>query len=116
MGIQAMKKQKKSFTLLSTIVLILLLSLIVVKIYETKNISSQNALNQYDYIQAKNHLKFLEEYIKSLQSLETIDKIEIENNNFEIKALIKKENEKYIAYLSVKALKNDVRVYKKIEI
>lgn len=81
---------KKSFTLFSTLILILLFSLLTVKIFETKNITSINILNQYNYIQAKNHLKFLEEYIKSMESLEMVDKIQIKNDNFEILALIKK--------------------------
>ncbi|WP_044415894.1 hypothetical protein [Halarcobacter anaerophilus] len=107
---------KKSFTLFSTLILILLFSLLAVKIFETKNITSINILKQYNYIQAKNHLEFLEEYIKSLESLEMINKIQIKNDNFEILALIKKEDDKFTAFLNVKALNYKVRVFKKIEL
>lgn len=106
---------KKSFTLFSTLILVFLFSLVCIKIYELKSISSINIINQYKYIQAKNHLNFLEEYINTLNDFETLKKIQIKNEKFDILALIHKQSNKtYEIELIVKALNFNVRVYKKI--
>lgn len=108
---------KKSFVLFSTIVLIFIFSIIAVNLYELKSISSINIQNQYKYIQSKNHIEFLEEYIRSLNILENIEDIKIDNDKYEIKAIIKKiEDSKYEVELSVKAINYNVRVYKLITI
>lgn len=105
---------KKSFTLFSTLVLVFIFSIIAVNLYEIKSISSINIQNQYKYIQAKNHLLFLEEYLKNLESLDSLEKVQIENEKFEIIALIEKiEEEKYEIEMWVKAIDFNVRVYKK---
>ena len=107
---------KKSFTLFSTLILIFIFSLLAIKIYEVKSISSINITNQYRYIQAKNHLIFLEEYIHSIDDLKTLDKIQIENLKFDIFALIKKIDVKYEIELIVKAIDSDIRLHKSIEV
>ena len=107
---------KKSFTLFSTLILIFVFSMLAIKIYEVKSISSINITNQYRYIQAKNHLIFLEEYIHSIDDLKTLDKIQIENIKFDIFALIKKVDVKYEIELIVKAIDSDIRLYKSIEV
>ena len=107
---------KKSFTLFSTLILIFIFSMLAIKIYEVKSISSINITNQYRYIQAKNHLIFLEEYIHSIDDLKTLDKIQIENIKFDIFALIKKVDVKYEIELIVKAIDSDIRLYKSIEV
>ncbi|PLY07788.1 MAG: hypothetical protein C0625_04275 [Arcobacter sp.] len=107
---------KKSFTLFSTLILVFIFSILVIKIFEVKSISSINITNQYKYIQATNHLNFLEEYINSLDDLKTLDKIQIENKNYDIFALIKKVNAKYEVELIVKAVDFDVRLQKSIEV
>lgn len=105
---------KKSFTLFSTLVLVFIFSILAVNLYEIKSVSSVNIQNQYKYIQAKNHLLFLEEYLKNLDSLDTLEKVQIENEKFEIIALIEKiEEEKYEIEIWVKAIDFNVRVYKK---
>lgn len=105
---------KKSFTLFSTLVLVFIFSIIAVNLYEIKSISSINIQNQYKYIQAKNHLLFLEEYLKNLESLDSLEKVQIENEKFEIIALIEKiEEEKYEIEMWVKAIDFNIRVYKK---
>lgn len=104
---------KKSFILFSTIILVFIFSVIAVNLYELKSISSINIQNQYKYIQAKNHLNFLEDYIKTQSSLETLEKIQIENEQYEIIALINKLDENnYEIELSVKALGFNVKVYR----
>ncbi|WP_321314397.1 hypothetical protein [Halarcobacter sp.] len=109
-----MKKDKKAFILFSTLILIFIFSIISIKIFENKSISSINISNQYNYIQAKNHLKFLEKYILSIESLDLIDKIKIRNKKFNIIALIEKKEENFEIELIVKAKNNNIRVYKRI--
>ncbi len=105
---------KKSFTLFSTLILVFIFSIIAVNLYEIKSITSINIQNQYKYIQAKNHLLLLEEYLKNLESLDSLEKVQIENEKFEIIALIEKiEEEKYEIEIWVKAIDFNVRVYKK---
>ena len=104
--------KKNAFTLFSTLILIFIFSILIIKIFEVKSISSVNIINQYRYIQAKNHLSFLEQYLNSLSDLSSIDKIKIENTNFDIFALIKKNEEKFEIELIVEDLNFDIRVYK----
>lgn len=107
---------KKSFTLFSTLILIFIFSILVIKIFEIKSISSLNITNQYNYIQAKNHLIFLEEYVTSIDDLTTVDKIQIKNENYEIFALVKKISSKYQLELFVKTINSNINLYKKLEI
>ncbi len=109
--------KKKAFTLFSTLILIFIFSILIIKILEVKSINSINILNQYRYIQAKNHLLFLEEYLNSLEALKTlesIDKIQIENEDYDIFAFIKKKENNYQIELIVEDLDFNIRVYKKI--
>jgi hypothetical protein len=103
---------KSSFTLLFTILIVTILSLISIKIFETKSVNSTNLTNKYVYIQALNHLEFLEEYINSLEDVKNIDEIKIDNKEFYIKAIFKKVALKYKISLEVKAKNFNVRVQK----
>lgn len=108
---------KNAFILFSTVVLVFIFSILTIKIFENKAISSQNIINQYNYIQGNNHLSFLEEYINSLENLSTIDKIQIEDEKFEIIAFVEKiENKKYELELIVKSKEESIRLYKKVEV
>ena len=104
--------KQKAFTLFSTLILIFIFSILIVKIFEVKSISSVNIVNQYKYIQAKNHLLFLEQYLNSLSNLNSIDKIEIENEDFNILALIEKDESKFKIELIVEDYDFNIRVYK----
>ncbi len=105
---------KKSFSLFSTLVLIFIFSILALKIYEISSINSKNIINQYKYLQAQNHLKFLQEYIHSLENLDLLNKIQIKDEFFEIFAYISKlENQNYEIEFSVKAIDFDIRVHKK---
>ena len=104
--------KQKAFTLFSTLILIFIFSILIIKIFEVKSISSVNIINQYRYIQAKNHLCFLEEYINSLENLNSLEKIKIENTDFNIFALIKKKKDKFEIELIVEDFKFDIRTYK----
>ncbi len=105
---------KKSFILLTTLVLIFVFSILAVYIFEVKSLNSQNIIKQYKYIQAKNHINFLDEYIQSLSDLNLLDKIAIEDDKFNIYAIIEKEETKYKIDIYVKAIGFDVSLHKKI--
>lgn len=104
---------KKAYTLLLTILLLTIFSFLSIQILQTKAIKSENIKNQFLYIQAKNHLIFLEEYVKSID-LKNIESIKIEDNLFDIKA-IKSKDLKHIN-LYVKSFDYNVRVTKIINI
>lgn len=95
---------KKSFVLLLTLSLLSLFAYLSINILETKSLQSKNLQNKYIYLQALNHNKFLKEYLQKLDLLD-IKTIEIEDNNFHIRAKIFKINNKYRVetYVSSKA-------------
>ncbi|AXH11646.1 hypothetical protein [Halarcobacter bivalviorum] len=103
---------KKSFILFSVIILLFVFSLLMIKIYETKSINSLNIVNQYKYIQAKNHLLFLEEYLRSLNDFSSLSKLEIEDKDYKIIAFISSKESLYEIELIVKAFEHNVRVHK----
>lgn len=108
---------KKAFTLFFVLILIFILSLLSIRVYEIKSLSSTNIANQYNYIQAKNHLEFLQEYVNSIDNLNLLEKVQIENDKFEIFALIEKiEEKKFMIELNVQSINYNIRVYKKVEI
>jgi len=105
---------KKSFTLFSTLVLIFVFSILIVNIFETKALTSSNIQKQYLYIQGKNHLNFLEEYINKLKSLRNLDKIKIDDKNFDIFAEIIKKNKNYEVDLYIKSKLHNISLHKKV--
>ncbi len=107
---------KKAFTLFSVLISVFIFSILAVKIYEVKSINSINIINKYKYIQAKNHLAFLEEYIKSLSDYSSFKKITIEDENYSINAYVKEEINFYEIELVVKANDYDLRVQRVITI
>ncbi|WP_417328567.1 hypothetical protein [Halarcobacter sp.] len=107
---------KKAFTLFSVLILVFIFSILAVKIYEVKSINSINIINKYKYIQAKNHLAFLEEYIKSLSDYSSFKKLAIEDENYSINAYVKEEINFYKIELVVKANNHDIRVQRVITI
>ncbi len=102
---------KKSFVLLLSIVLITLFSYLSIKILTTKSIKNENEINQYLYIQAKNHKEFLKEYINSLTNLNTIEHLSINDDSFLIEAYVKKENSNFHIQIYVKSKYYDISVY-----
>lgn len=108
--------KKKSFTLFSTLILIFIFSILVINIFETKSMSSNNIQKQYTYIQAKNHLYFLEEYISSLKNFDTVEKLEVEDSFFNIFAYITKKNKDYQANLYIKSKLYNISIHKLISI
>ena len=101
---------KKSFSLLITIFLLTIFSYLAVSILETKSLRNTNLQNQYLYIQANNHKEFLKSYINSID-LNDINHLNIEDDFFEIYALIKKETNSYEIDLFVKSKKYDISLH-----
>ena len=105
---------KTSFVLLITLMFLLIFSFLLVLIMQTKSLNSNNITNQYIYIQAKNHLEFLESYINSIPNLNSINKIELKNDKFRVFAKIEKQNNKYLINIFVSSKIKDIRLHKKI--
>ena len=104
---------KKAYTLLLTIVLITIFSVLGIFILETKSLKNTNLTNQYLYIQAKNHKNFLKDYIKELD-LKDINRIEIEDELFDIFAQIKSKDSIYAIDIFVKAKNYDISLYERV--
>ncbi|NVJ52096.1 MAG: hypothetical protein HWD90_00285 [Campylobacteraceae bacterium] len=107
---------KKAFTLFSVLILLFIFSILAVKIYETKTINSINIVNKYKYIQAKNHLMFLEEYVKSLSDYSSLEKLTIDDENYSINAYVQEELNSYKIELIVKANEDNIRVQRVISV
>ncbi len=101
---------KKSFTLLITIFLLSIFSYLAISILQTKSLRNTNLQNQYLFIQAKNHKDFLKSYIKSLD-LKDINHLLIEDEIFEIYAIINKKTSSYEINLFVKAKEFDISLH-----
>ncbi len=104
---------KKAYTLLITITLITLFSVLGIFILETKSLRSENLINQYLYIQAKNHKNFLKDYLKNID-LTNINDFEVEDNLFNIYAKIEKNNSIFTIHIFVKAKNYDISLYEKV--
>lgn len=101
---------KKSFTLFVTIVLFSVFTYVTFDILQTKAIKSENIKNQFLYIQAKNHIFFLEDYLKNID-LKDIDSLKVDDNFFDIKAQKSKDFEGYL--LSVSSNDSNIKITKK---
>lgn len=99
--------------LLITILFLSIFSYISILILQTKAISNRNIENQYLYIQAKNHIDFLKNYLNSIE-LKDIDKIEIKDNIFKIYAKIETQEEHHIIDMFVKAKNYDISIYERV--
>lgn len=100
---------KKSFTLLITLLLVSLFSYLLIYIMQTKSIQIKNIQNQYLYIQAKNHMSFFKEYLKT-KDLTNINTIKIDDNIFNIFANV---NEDKID-IYVKAKSHNISIYEEL--
>lgn len=104
---------KKSFSLLITIFLLSIFSYLAVSILETKSLRNTNLQNQYLYLQAKNHKNFLKSYINSID-LSDINHLSIEDEFFEIYAIIKKNTNFFEINLHIKSKKFNISIYEKL--
>ncbi|WP_418180258.1 hypothetical protein ACNSOL_09060 [Aliarcobacter lanthieri] len=102
---------KKSYTLIITLILLVVFSIVANQILENSSLGNESLKQKVLYIQAKNHLEFLEEYLLSI-NLKDIEKIQINDDSFEIKAQKSKEFEGF--FLDIKSFDFDIRVTKKL--
>lgn len=101
---------KKSFSLLITIFLISIFSYLTVSILETKSLRNTNLQNQYLYIQAKNHKEFFKSYINSID-LKQIENLSIEDDFFDIYAVIENKTSFFEIDLYVKSKEFNISLH-----
>ena len=104
---------KKSYVLFITLVLVVVFSVLANFILETNSLKNEAFKQKYLYLQAKNHISFLEDYILKT-NLEDTKKVKIENDLFEIIATRYGEEKSKLFFLSVKNKKFDIRLTKQI--
>jgi len=105
---------KNCYTLIITLILLVVFSTLANQILENSSLGNESIKQKVLYIQAKNHLEFLEEYILSidLNDIKNIENLKIDDDLFEIKAQKSKEFSGYL--LSIKSFDFDIRVTKKL--
>jgi len=105
---------KKANTLILTLVLVFAFALVSNLILEKVSISFNTTKKQILYLQSKNHLEFLKEYISSLSNTEIkdVDKISIEDDYFLILATKSKEFNGYL--LIVESIEHKIRTTYKL--
>jgi len=92
MDYHIVKKNKKSFALLLTILLLVCFSFLSLYIIEIKTFQDNTQTKQYQTIQAKFHLSFLKNFIKNLdlnnKNEACVNSVKLDNSKFDIRANI----------------------------
>ena len=104
---------KKSYVLFITLILVVVFSFLANFILETNSLKNEAFKQKYLYLQAKNHILFLEDYILKTD-LEDTKKVKIENDLFEIIAKRYGEENSKLFFLSVQNKDFDIRLTKQI--
>ncbi len=104
---------KKSYVLFITLVLVVVFSVLANFILETNSLKNEAFKQKYLYLQAKNHILFLEEYILKTD-LEDTKIIKIDNDLFEIIATKYGKKQSKLFFLSVQNKKFAIRLTKQI--
>ena len=104
---------KKSYVLFITLVLVVVFSVLANFILETNSLKNEAFKQKYLYLQAKNHILFLEDYILKTDLEDTKD-IKIDDDLFEIIAKRYGDENRKLFFLSVKNKKFDIRLTKQI--
>ena len=109
------KRLKKSFALLTTIVLVILFSFVSVRMVETNLLSSNLNKLKYLHLQATIHLADIKEYIKNNNDTEIIDfKNSWNDDRFSID-IIQDDTNSSIYYTSIETIDNShIRLSQKI--
>jgi len=96
------------------LILLVVFSVLSNQILENSSLGNESTKQKVLYIQAKNHLEFLQEYILNLglNDIKNIENLKIDDDLFQIKAQRSKEFNEYL--LSVKSFDFDIRVTKKL--
>ena len=104
---------KKSYVLFITLILVVVFSFLANFILETNSLKNEAFTQKYLYLQAKNHILFLEDYILKTD-LEDTKKVKIENDLFEIIAKRYGEENSKLFFLSVQNKELNIRLTKQI--
>ena len=104
---------KKSYVLFITLILVVVFSVLANFILETNSLKNEAFTQKYLYLQAKNHILFLEDYILKTD-LEDTKKVKIENDLFEIIAKRYGEEKSKIFFLSVQNKDFAIKLTKQI--
>ena len=104
---------KKSYVLFITLILVVVFSVLANFILETNSLKNEAFTQKYLYLQAKNHISFLEDYILKT-NLEDTKKVKIENDLFEIIAKRYGDEKSKIFFLSVQNKDFAIKLTKQI--
>ncbi|MGJ0320646.1 hypothetical protein [Aliarcobacter cryaerophilus] len=104
---------KKSYVLFITLVLVVVFSVLANFILETNSLKNEAFTQKYLYLQAKNHILFLEDYILKTELEDTKD-IKIDNDLFKIVAKRYGDENSKLFFLSVQDKELNIRVTKQI--
>ncbi len=104
---------KKSYVLFITLILVVVFSVLANFILETNSLKNEAFTQKYLYLQAKNHILFLEDYILKTD-LEDTKEVKIENDLFEIIAKRYGDENSKLFFLSVQNKEFDIRLTKQI--
>ena len=104
---------KKSYVLFITLILVVVFSVLANFILETNSLKNEAFTQKFLYLQPKNHISFLDDYILKTNLEDTIW-VKIQNDLFEIIATRYGEEKSKLFFLSVKNKKFDIRLTKQI--
>ena len=104
---------KKSYVLFITLIIVVVFSVLANFILETNSLKNEAFTQKYLYLQAKNHILFLEDYILKTD-LEDTKKVKIENDLFEIIAKRYGDEKSKIFFLSVQNKDFAIKLTKQI--
>lgn len=105
---------KKSFILLSSIILIVALSFYSINILKNKSLFSNINIHKYLHMQAVIHLDKTENFIKS-NTLEEISNFTLTDSRYNMKIITTRQNDKTLYHVSIETSDDtNIRVYKTI--
>ena len=104
---------KKSYVLFITLILVVVFSVLANFILETNSLKNEAFKQKYLYLQAKNHILFLEDYILKTDLEDTKD-IKIDDDLFTIVAKRYGEENSKLFFLSVQDKELNIRLTKQI--
>ena len=104
---------KKSYVLFITLILVVVFSVLANFILETNSLKNEAFTQKYLYLQAKNHILFLEDYILKTDLEDTKD-IKIDDDLFTIVAKRYGEENSKLFFLSVQNKELNIRLTKQI--
>ena len=104
---------KKTYVLFITLILVVVFSVLANFILETNSLKNEAFTQKYLYLQAKNHILFLEDYILKTDLEDTKD-IKIDDDLFTIVAKRYGEENSKLFFLSVQNKEFDIRLTKQI--